>query len=241
MLVSATLKLGRGEFMPIVLGSALMFVLHRLSKGKLTLSSISIFAATFVALIAASFIGFSMLRGFVDTKGLIGDLLGYTIASYNRLAAILSGRMHYPFAGRGTYISSFVAFNDTFNQLFGVSRYLGWPDFFSWWQSEFNTVSSAGLDGQLIWSGTFGYIFSDLGWLSPGLLFLYGVTTGWVWRSMKLGKAVGIVLYPWFAFCILFWFGTNFLLGTQLVVLWLDGILLAFYELLLVRGPKEAS
>jgi hypothetical protein len=75
--------------------------------------------------------------------------------------------------------------------------------------------------------------------MSPFLLFAYGLMTGWVWRSLKLGRTAGIVLYPWFAFCILFWFGTNYLLGTQLVVLLLGAIVLGFYELLLVGAPRQ--
>jgi hypothetical protein len=239
MLAAATLKLARGELMPILAGAAIIFLLGEIIEGRLTAASVLRYTATFVTLILALFIGVSLLRGNVDTDTVIGDLFGYTIASYNRMAAILDGRMHYPFAGQGIYISSFAAFNDTFNKVLPLNRLLAWPDFTTAWQSEFASVSTAGLNAGFIWSGTFGYVFSDLGWMSPFLLFAYGLMTGWVWRSLKLGRTAGIVLYPWFAFCILFWFGTNYLLGTQLVVLLLGAIVLGFYELLLVGAPRQ--
>jgi hypothetical protein len=240
MLVSATLKMGRGEFMPILAGIAVLFLLGELAERRLTPTSIFRYIVAFVILIVGSFAAFSRLRGAFDLWSLVSDLLGYTISSYNRLAAILDGRMRYPFAGRGIYLSPFVSFNETFNHLFRINSLLGWPDFMTSWRSEFGAVSEAGLNSNLIWCGTFGYIFSDLGWFSPLMLFLYGLMTGCAWRSLKLGRIAGMVLYPWLAFCILFWFGTNFLLDTKGVVLVLDVIVLGLYEWVLVRTPTQA-
>jgi hypothetical protein len=152
------------------------------------------------------------------------------------LAAVLDGRLHYPYSGRGLYISGFVAFNKTFNNIFHVNQLFSWPDFDTAWRSEFGAVSSAGLDGRLIWSGAFGYVFSDLKWASPLLLFIYGLVTGWVWHLLKLGKTVGVVLYPWCAFCVLFWFGTNYLLDPRAIVLLLVALALGLYELLFIRA-----
>ena len=241
MLAAATLKLSRGELMPILAGAAILFLLGKVIEGRLSAASVVRYAAAFVTLVVALFVGFSLLRGSVDFDTLMGDLSGYTIASYNRMAAILDGRMHYPFAGRGVYISSFVAFNETFNKLVPINRLLSWPDFTTTWQSEFDAVWAAGLNGDFIWPGTFGYMFSDLGWFSPFLLFAYGLATGWVWRSLKLGRTAGIVLYPWFAFCILFWFGTNYLLDTKVVVLFVDAVFLGIYEWLFLRPVAAVS
>jgi hypothetical protein len=241
MLAAATLKLARGDLMPILAGAGILFVLSEIVEGRLTAASVLRYSAAFVALIVALFVGVSLLRGNVDADSVIGDLFGYTIASYNRMAAILDGRMHYPFAGQGMYISSFAAFNDTFNTLLPLNKLLAWPDFTTAWQSEFASVSTAGLNAGFIWSGTFGYVFSDMGWMSPFLLFAYGLMTGWVWRSLKLGRTAGIVLYPWFAFCILFWFGTNYLLDTKVVVLLVDAVILGLYELLFVRPVAAVS
>jgi hypothetical protein len=241
MLTSAVLKVGRGEFMPILAGIAILFLLGKHVEGKLTPASLFRHSTAFAALIVLLFLAFSMLRGSVGGERLASEMVGYTISSYNRLAAILNGRLRYPFSGRGLYLSAFVAFNDTFNKVFHVSRIFAWPDFDTVWQSEFAAVSGAGLNGFMIWSGSFGYIFSDLGWFSPLLLFVYGLMTGTVWRWLKLDRTLGVILYPWFAFCILFWFGTNYLFDTKAFVLLLDASFLACYERILARTSPEVT
>ena len=239
MLASSTLSLSRGDVMPMFAGIVILLLLRRLIDGKLRPLSVLKFGAFFAAAIGALFVSFSMLRGSAGPDALIGDILGYTIAAYNRLAAVLDGRLRYPFSGKGLYLSGFVAFNNTFNKIFHVNQLFSWPDFDTVWRSEFSAVSSAGLNARLIWSGTFGYAFSDLKWASPLLLVIYGLITGWAWRLLKLGKTVGIVLYPWCAFCVLFWFGTNYLLDPRAIVLLLVATALSLYELLFVSASVE--
>jgi hypothetical protein len=43
-------------------------------------------------------------------------------------------------------------------------------------------------------------------------------------------RQLGIVLYPWFGFCILFWFGTNYLLDSPIEPLLLGAFLIFAYE-----------
>ncbi len=240
LVASATLMVARGEVMPIFAGIAITFLLRRLKDGKLTFLSATRFALTFAASVVLLFIAFSILRGQSDPQFLIASVFGYSIASYNRLAALLSGLFHYPFSDRGLYISAFVSFNKSFNAVFHINRLFDWPDFDMVWRSEFDAVAAAGLNGQLIWSGAFGYIFSDLGWFSPLLLYVYGLATGWTWRSLKLGQVLGAILYPWCGFCILYWFGTNYLLDPKVTVLILCVILISLYESLLLRTQTEA-
>ena len=71
--------------------------------------------------------------------------------------------------------------------------------------------------------------------------FMYGLLCGFMWRSVRLGDITGVVLYPWCAFCILFWFGFNLLLWTQCSVLVIDAIALSGYELFLLTHPKHVS
>lgn len=239
LLASSTLSLSRGDVMPTFAGTVILFLLRKLIDGKLKPLSVLKFASIFAASTAALFISFSLLRGSAGPDTLIADTLGYTIAAYNRFAAVLGGRLRYPYSGRGLYISGFVAFNNSFNKIFHLNQLFSWPDFDTAWRSEFGAVSSAGLDGRLIWSGAFGYVFSDLKWASPLLLFVYGLLTGWAWRLLKLGKTAGVVLYPWCAFCVLFWFGTNYLLDPRAVVLLLVAIALRLYELLFVHASLE--
>ena len=241
LLGSSALMVTRGEMMPIIAGIAIVVLVLRVKEGRLTRSFVLKFALASGGSILLLFIAFSLLRGLSDPTFLIPNILGYTVSSYNRLAAILAGKLRYPFAGKGVYISGFLAFNRSFNHVFPLNRFLEWPDFVSVWRSEFDAVSAAGLNGQLIWSGTFGYLFSDLGWFSPLMLFVYGIFTGWAWRLLRLGKTAGVVLYPWCAFCVLFWFGTNYLLDPKLADLLIVVVALGFYESWFSSARTEAT
>jgi hypothetical protein len=179
------------------------------------------------------FFAFSFLRGTYGWDEQINGLIGYTAASYNRLAAVVNGSLHYPFAGHGMYLSGVV----THNQML-LAGYLNSPDPLDVWASEFTAVSRAGLDGRLIWSGSFGYIFSDIGWFSVLFIFGYGLLYGIAWNWFKRTKVLGIVLYPCFGFCILFWVGSNYLLDQPLEILSIVAIVLTGYEFVFVRQSE---
>jgi hypothetical protein len=180
------------------------------------------------------FLLFSSIRG-SDPDVFVRDLCAYTLSGYNRIAAIVHGRLHYPHAGHGVYVLNFIAFNNRLNSVIPLREIFRWPAFLDVWQSEFSATWSAGLNGLAIYSGAFGYMFAELSWFSPLLTFTYGLMYGWVWIMLKRGATIGIVLYPWFAFCILFWFGTNYLLDNKGFVLLLIALALAGYERLASR------
>lgn len=224
-LIDATLKVSRVEVILPIIGGAIVYACGEARSPRRHSIMLGVVGAAVVAL----FLAFDLLRGgLID--GMVGNLIGYTMTSYNRLSAVLHGRMRYEFGGHGTYLFPFLAFNNQLNTIIPFRMLFHWPMFNDWWQSEFTGVWNAGLNGGYIWSGTFGYIFADLGWLSPLWLFVYGVLYGCVWRAMRMGSTVGIVLYPWFGFCILFWSGNNYLVDNKLLVLVLDAVALSIYK-----------
>jgi hypothetical protein len=66
---------------------------------------------------------------------------------------------------------------------------------------------------------------------------LYGV----VWNWTKRWRVFGVVLYPWFGFCILFRLGMNYLLDQPAEVLLAVALILAIYERVFVRHPEDAN
>jgi hypothetical protein len=227
ILAYSALKLGRGEFMPVMTGTVLLYLLRRQALGRLSRLSFLRTALVSASLLVVTFLLFSSVRGAEDP---LADIVRYTVTSYNRLAALVTGRMHYPHAGSGVYFSSFLSFNATLNQLVPIREVFHWPTFQEVWDSEFTSTWQAGLDGYVIWSGTFGYLYSDFGWFSPLVLVLHGLVCGGLWRSVRQGHIAGILLCPWCGFCILFWFGTNFFFDTKMVVLALASAMLVGYE-----------
>jgi len=209
-----------------VCGLAILYVLRRTIEQKASTASIfriGIGVAVFVPLL---FVLFSFLRGADNWDTQITLLLGYSAASYNRLAAIVNGNLRYPFAGRGLYLSSVIVHT----HLLPLNEILNPPGFLDMWGTEFAAVSKAGLSGGLIWSGAFGYIFSDIGWFSLPFVFGYGVLYGFIWRALKRGQIIGVVLYPCFGACILLWLGPNYVLDQPTEILLFTAAILACYE-----------
>jgi len=224
--------------MVVVCGLAILYVIRELVKGQIDLRFIFKAGTAIAGCVVLLFFAFSFLRGFDSWDDQVNQLFGYTAACYNRLAAVVDGSLRYPFAGHGLYLSYFAAYSHAFNRIVPLATIMNPPDFLDLWGSEFGAVSRAGLDGRLIWSGAFGYIFSELGWFSSLFLFGYGILYGVVWDRMKAGKVLGVVLYPFFGFCVLFWSGTNYLLDALLAVLLVTALILAGYERLFLKCQK---
>jgi hypothetical protein len=90
----------------------------------------------------------------------------------------------------------------------------------------------------------FGALYSDLGWLSPAYLFVVGILVGYLWFKFRAGKTFAMVLYPWFAFCILFWTGFNVMFDGRVVELLRMAIALTIYDRLTLRQigqPEDAK
>lgn len=234
-LVSVSLTLDRPTLMPIILGLAIIVLLRKMLRHELNARVVVKMIGLVLVPCVVGFVLFAVIRGVNGSEAIGSNLAGYLMPSYNRLSALLSGKLRYPYGGTGLYLSNFVAFNNLFNSLVPVHEMMKWPSFVEMAHSEFWAVSRANLNGDLVWSSAFGYIYSDLGWLSPGFVFLYGLLYGWVWRSVCLGRTFGIVFYPWCAFCILFWFGTNLLLDTRGAVMVIVALVLSGYEFVVVR------
>lgn len=235
VVLSASLMLNRVVLFSTIIGSVVVMLARRIVAGTIKSKAVLKTGLLLCVLMAGFFVAYSSLRGNDTPNALASDLVQYTISSYNRLPPLLTGALRYPYAGKGVYLISFLESNNTFNRIIPIREMLRWPSYADLFKSEFWAVWHANLNGNLIWSGTFGYVCSELGWLSPAYIFFYGLLYGGVWRSLRRGLTFGIVLYPWFAFCILFWLGTNELLDTMCIVLVIDGFLLVGYEWLVMH------
>ena len=170
---------------------------------------------------------------------LISGLLGYTVVSYNRMAALLTGVMHYAYEGRGVYLVPLLVGDAKTDYLFHFADRFGWPTVLALWQTEFSSTSAAGLNPMFIWAGSFGYVYSDIGWWTPFYWCLIGVLAGWLWKKMCTGRTVGVVLYPWIAYSILMWCGGNFIFRTNFLQYCEFAVALYFYDRFFLRVAPE--
>ena len=231
--VSSSLLVSRHALIVAITGLAILHVLRKMFLRQLSVKLIA--KIGLILLIGGGLFFFlvSLLKGNVDWEGQIDTLVGYTAASYNRLAALLHGELHYEYPGRGIYFSSFLSFNHAFNRMLPYGRIMGIPAFFDWWGSAFSSVGRAGLNPNLIFCGTFGEIYLETGWLAPVFMFGYGLLYGLIWFWMKEGRMVGVLLYPYFAYCIIFWFTGNGLFDQDIVAIFIDAVILSAYEFLI--------
>ena len=155
----------RTNLMPLIAGLAVVFLFSRASSENVKLYKITLFGLGSMAVVVAFFFAIAVLRGDAALRLLIMGFLGYTIVSYNRMAALLLGVMHDSYEGRGAFLFPFLRAG-YFDSLFHLSNRFNWPSSFSVWLSAFGSVSSAGLNPAFNFYSTFGDLYSDLGWLA---------------------------------------------------------------------------
>jgi hypothetical protein len=231
----------RANLMPIVLGSLVVFIFPKTRRANIKVVRLALTAVMGFAAAVGSFLFLSFLRGALGLHLLITGLLGYTIVSYNRMAALLTGVMHYAYEGRGVYLSPFLIGDEKFDYLFHLADRFGWPTVLGLWQTEFSSTSAAGLNPTFIWAGAFGYVYSDIGWWTPFYWCVIGVMAGWAWAKFSAGRTAGLVLYPWIAFSILMWCGGNFIFRTNFVQYCEFALVLHFYDKLFLRRSTETG
>jgi hypothetical protein len=225
----------RTRLMPIVIGTAILFMhkqynAKRLSWKKLVTIGIS-GALSFVGM----FMGFSFLRGSASFASLMASMMGYTVVSYNRTAALIHHLLYPAFQGKGVYLVFYLTETEQLENLFHYRAAWNWPDFSTLFHSEFQAVGTAGLNSSFNWFSTFGYLYTDVGWYAPLMMIVTGVLTCCVWRGFEKGTTLCVILYPWFAFAIFFWIGWNILFSQDFFFLLEAYLVLLVWEKLFFR------
>lgn len=194
-----------------------------------------------VAVVIIVFAGLAFTRGEHSQTLMLRSLVGYSFASYNRLAALLSGRLTYVYHGRLVYLAPYLNGRHKLDSILPIAEYMGWPTFTEIWKSEFFSIGASGLNPLFIWSGAFGYLYSDLGWGALAYLYCAGLLVGYTWRRFRAGGSVSLVLYPYMAFWILFWVSAANLLDYMLVSLVEVAIGLTIWERLCLRSARHQT
>ena len=241
VIVSSVINLLRNISMMLICGLVILYMMRRSITKQTSAKTLLKLGLIFAISVSAFFMAFSFLRGTASWDEQVRSLMGYTAASYNRLAAIVNHNLRYPFAGRGIYLSYIVTYGHALNAVIPLGKAMDPPPMLDLWSSEFGAVSQAGLDGTLIWSGAFGYIFSELGWFSPLFVFMYGVLCRIAWNALKTGGGAGIIIYPYFAFCTLTWFGTNSMLDPTSEVMFAVALCFIAYEAIFLKRSRGYS
>jgi hypothetical protein len=152
----------RGNLMPIILGLLIVYLFRKTREPNVNIIKLATIGTASGTGIIGTFLFLSFLRGALALRLLITSLLGYTIVSYNRMAALLGGVMHYAYESRGVYLSRYLLQDNGMSSVLHLVDRFGWPTPFVLWQTEVSSTLAAGLNPGYIWSGAFGYLYSDL-------------------------------------------------------------------------------
>ncbi|HEV2275808.1 MAG TPA: hypothetical protein VGR96_16675 [Acidobacteriaceae bacterium] len=240
-LLTCVATVDRTNLMPLIAGLSIIWLFVKTRDEKVKI--IKLLGAGLISGlgVVAIFLLVSMLRGDVAVRLLIMGLLGYTIVSYNRMAALLLGVMHDSYEGRGVFLFPILRENTTLNSIFHFSDRFGWPNSLSLWLSAFNSVSSAGLSQAFNYYSVPGALYSDLGWWTLAYMCGLGIISGVVWFHFKAGKTAAVILYPWCAFCILFWTGFNAMFDGRVLGILELALIMMVYDKVRVRNVRNAE
>jgi hypothetical protein len=237
VLLSSILTWGRYLIIPFLIG---LFVVYYSNYKKIRLKNLILAFSS--GLGAFLFFGYFRLGNRHNSNISISylfirQLIGYTLASYNRLAGILNGSFTYSYGKTGFYLLPFLSHIPLLHHIL--------PNFYEIseemaWLQEFRDVASSGfLDPAFIWSTVYGYIFSVLAWLSPIYFMFIGTFTGWVWRNFLRNKTVGVIFYPWVYASLILAFSYNIMLYPPFISLVYSCIFICLWGLIFKPKTKE--
>lgn len=217
-LISSILSLTRGPIFDLILNLFLIYFANRYRDARFRIGRILRFGIVAALLLGVFFLGVNQLRVGNNQSRQQGNaaaesLLGYSAASYNRLAAVMQGRLVYPNTRSGFYTTQ--GFWDTpviSSSIYQFGREQGVmlpEDARSNWLAQFAQVRLAGLRPDYIWSTAFGFAFSDWGYGGIVYFGIIGFVTGAIYVSFRRRRVLGIVMYPYL-------FGSILGLGTAL-------------------------
>lgn len=204
----AFVKIARYEMMPLIFGFIVIYI-HYKYKERTTAQILKYYIIFFIFLISM-FAIFSFFRKDGSIDDIVKDVLGYTMVSYNHMAALLAGELKLFNPGDGYYLYSFLSSIPFAGDYF--SNLLGWAGKDIIYLRSFQDTFQSGLNGYYVWVSSFGDLYQSIGYFSVLYLFFNGFAMMWSWNKFKAGKLTGIVLYPWFFFCVFFWFGVSMVL-----------------------------
>jgi hypothetical protein len=224
IIISGILMLARFLVIPFLLGLAVIFLKHQKN-----ISFSRIFLICSFGIIIFILISFFRIHNAENTIiSVITQFLGYTVASFNRLALVLDGKLTYTYADTGYYLFPFFShiplLHKIIPNIYGVTS-------MQLKLHVFADVGKSGLDPKYVWATVYGNIFSVLKFYSFIYFFFVGLFIGIIWKGFLNNKIYGIVIYPWIFASIILYFASNIMFLPQFIGLIYAAIFLSVWSL----------
>ncbi len=234
------LRADRGSLLPIILGSLVVFLYDWGRSRGVSMAKLITGAAIACGGGVLLMLVLTVARGAGTERMVMFGALGYSAASYNRLAAMIHGILAETYGGRGLYLFSYLTESHWLDYIFHFRDALQWPTSREVLQGEFQSTMASGLVPLFNWPSCFGYLYADLGWGAPIFFGSVGILTGYSFKRFLKGTVFGVVLYPWFALSVLFWFCVNEVFEARLFELIILGGILLMYENAMFPREEES-
>ncbi|MEZ0343137.1 hypothetical protein ACAG25_24560 [Mycobacterium sp. pV006] len=195
-ILTSTIKLARYELLPLIIGLAVIKLLDQYRKGYRSSGRRFWMLLLSGGVAFGAFVLFAYVRGqSSDVNSLWTTVAGYSLASFNRLAALLDGQLVSSYGGTGAFALNFLSNLP----IVGSMTESLLPSSSAVYAQEFRDVGSSGLDGGYIWLTMYGYYFADLGLWVFLFCFGLGIVSQLAWRDFEASGVVGTAAYPYLA------------------------------------------
>lgn len=203
----SVIKLARYELIPLVIGIAVLKLrkVYQARENSNSSSKPYRVVAVYSAAVVGIFLIFAAIRDEASGgNGLAANAVGYTVASFNRLSAVLDGQLELSYGGSGIYVLNLFSNLPVVGSSFGSFL----PSNAAVYKAEFSDMQMAGLYRGYNWVTMYGYYYADLGlWVFP-FCFVFGVIAQMAWRSFVQSGMLGTIVYPYIAFALILSFAS---------------------------------
>jgi hypothetical protein len=243
--VNALLVQGKGELINPLLTAVVAWAAFRLRQGRLRPGRLLVAGTGAFIFAIGYFVLVSITRSQASDGAAHGmeKLVGFTIGSYNRFAAMLDGVLVVP-GGGGYYwtqwlwempvVRNFFDLESAARGIFGAIPPSGFDE-------RTTYIYSAGLDGTITSFTIFAHSYVDFGWLGFAPFVAYGFLARLVWVAFKDARPWAIVLYPQVLWSILEWRGTIWIARESMLVLMLAAVAVGIGEQLMRHYAATAG
>lgn len=194
-IIISTIKLARFELLPLIIGMATIKLLSQSWSDRRAGKRLrSVLAYGGIGLCA--FVIFAAIRGQSSGANTLREtFVGYSVASFNRLAALLDGQLVSTYGGTGAFVLNFLSNVPVIGSL--STSFM--PSSITVYMQEFYDVGASGLDRGYIWLTMYGYYYADLGLLVYPFCVGLGVVFKLAWKNFLVAGVFGTTVYPYLA------------------------------------------
>jgi hypothetical protein len=196
-IVSSIILVSRPSLMVFLLGWFLIYSYFK--KGPIFSRIVKFSIIIVLIFIIVQILRSTGVNGDENLNNLVlGKLLGYTVADFNRFALIIEGKLSYVDAGISRI---FYILPDTKIPLTNIDFF----DLREYSILSLSAVGDAGLNSSYNMATLFGGIYQSIGIVTPIYFTILGFIGNRLYISFKNGKTFGIILYPLFYASVALW------------------------------------